>query len=90
MNVDLGPRYNIAPSQTVEAIIRDGPEKRLGPMRWGFVSPSGKEPKLAPINARAETIATTPLFRDAFRRQGCLIVAYRLHFRPHHPPIKSP
>jgi len=44
-------------------------------MRWGLVSPSAKEPKLAPINARAETIATTPLFRDAFRRQGCLMVA---------------
>ena len=30
INVDLAPRYNIAPSQTVEAIIRDGAEKRLG------------------------------------------------------------
>ena len=30
VNVDLGPRYNIAPSQTVEAIILDGPKKRLG------------------------------------------------------------
>ena len=35
VNVDLGPRYNIAPKQTVEAIIRDGAEKRMGLMRWG-------------------------------------------------------
>ncbi len=75
VNVDLRPRYNIAPSQTVEAIIRDGEEKRLGPMRWGFTSLSAKESKLAPINARAETVATAPLFRDALRRRRCLIVA---------------
>lgn len=75
VNVDLSPRYNIAPSQTVETILRDGPEKRLGPMKWGFVSPSATDTKLAPINARAETVATTPLFRDAFRRRRCLVVA---------------
>ena len=75
VNVDLSPRYNVAPSQTVEAIIRVGDEKRLGPMRWGFVSTSAKEPKLAPINARAETVATSSMFRDAFRRHRCLVVA---------------
>ena len=75
VNVDLHPRYNIAPSEPVEAIIRDAAEKRLGPMRWGFLTSSANEPNLAPINARAETVATTPLFRDAFRRRRCLIVA---------------
>ena len=49
VNVDLRPRYNIAPSQIVEAIIFDGVEKRLGPMRWGFISAAVKDPKLAPI-----------------------------------------
>jgi len=75
VNVDLRPRYNIAPTQPVEAIVRDGTEKRLGPMRWGFASSSPKDPKAAPINARAETVATIPLFRDAFRRRRCLVVA---------------
>src|SRR5215470_16458956 len=76
VNVDLSAaRYNIAPSQQVEAIVSNGPEKRLGPMRWGFASLSAKEPKLAPINARAETVATAPMFRDAFRRRRCLVVA---------------
>jgi putative SOS response-associated peptidase YedK len=74
-DVDLRPRYNIAPSQTVEAILRDGVEKRLELMRWGFTPSFAKEPKLTPINARAETVATSPMFRDAFRRRRCLIVA---------------
>jgi putative SOS response-associated peptidase YedK len=69
------PRYNVAPSQIVETIISVDGEKRLGPMRWGFVSPTAKEPKLAPINARAETLSTSPMFRDACRRHRCLVVA---------------
>lgn len=102
VNVDLSPRYNIAPSQNIEAIIRDGEDKRLGPMRWGFtisataptpVVSGGVNPRnsggdtrsspdsgvfqkpFTPINARAETVATSPMFRDAFRRHRCLVVA---------------
>jgi putative SOS response-associated peptidase YedK len=75
VDVDLGPRYNIAPSQFVEAIIGDGDEKRMGPMQWGFTSASRGPSGPTPINARAETIATSPLFRDAFRRRRCLVVA---------------
>ena len=44
-------------------------------MRWGFATPTAQEPKLAPINARAETLSTSPMFRDAFRRHRCLVVA---------------
>src|SRR5271169_4784535 len=72
VNVDLSPRYNIAPSQPVEAVIRHGEEKRLGPMQWGFRSANSM---LAPINTRAETVATSPLFREAFHRRRCLVVA---------------
>jgi putative SOS response-associated peptidase YedK len=74
VNVDLRARYNIAPSQTVEAIVRNGAEKHLGPMRWGFASSAVTDSTLAPINARAETVATTALFRDAFLRRRCLVV----------------
>jgi len=75
VNVDLTPRYNIAPSQSVEAIVRADNELRLGPMRWGLAAVPPKEAKAMPINARAETIATAPAFRDAFRRRRCWIVA---------------
>lgn len=75
VNVDLQPHYNVTPSQSIAAIIRVDSEKRLGPMRWGFVPSSAKDPKLAPINARGETVATSPMFKDAFRRHRCLVVA---------------
>ncbi len=73
VDVDLAPRYNIAPSQFVEAIVGDAAEVRLGSMRWGFASEPGAA--RAPINARAETVSHVPLFREAFAKRRCLIVA---------------
>ena len=75
VNVDFAPRYNIAPSQSVEAIINDGTELRLGPMTWGYTTSAADKTKPAPINARAETIATMSLFREGFQRRRCLVVA---------------
>jgi len=43
--IDWNPRYNVAPSQIVETIISVNGEKRLGPMHWGFVSPTSEEQK---------------------------------------------
>jgi putative SOS response-associated peptidase YedK len=70
------PRTNIAPTQQVLTIGADGP---LAPalMRWGLI-PSWRKPgqKLPlAINARAETVATNGMFRNAYRRQRCLIPA---------------
>lgn len=73
VNVDLAPRYNIAPSQMVEAMVRDGAAVRLGPMRWGFANEPGAA--RAPINARAETVSRIAVFREAFAKRRCLIVA---------------
>lgn len=75
VNVDFAPRYNIAPSQPLETIIYDGTELRVGPMTWGYATSAADKTKPAPINARAETITTMPLFRDAFQRRRCLVVA---------------
>jgi putative SOS response-associated peptidase YedK len=87
VNVDLSPRYNIAPSQPVDAIIRHGDEKRLGPMKWGFSSANST---LASINARAETVATSPLFREAFHRRRCLVVADGFYEWQRNGRIKTP
>src|SRR3954454_8160497 len=68
------PRYNIAPSEVV-GVVRSAEQGRVfAATRWGLVPHWGREPKAVP-NARAETVATAPWFRDAFRRRRCLIPA---------------
>ena len=50
VNVDLAPRYNIAPSLYVEAIVNDGAELPMGPMRWGFTDlPPGTGPLIVRV-----------------------------------------
>jgi putative SOS response-associated peptidase YedK len=73
---DLGPSYNIAPTQKVAAIITDG-VKRLVPMRWGLVPSWAKDPSIGNkmINARAETITEKASYRNAFKKRRCLVVA---------------
>ncbi|HEY0878463.1 MAG TPA: SOS response-associated peptidase [Zeimonas sp.] len=75
----FGPRYNVAPSTPVLAIRTDRRERRriAEVMRWGLVPHWAKDPSIGArlINARAETIATKPAFRDAFRRGRCVIPA---------------
>jgi putative SOS response-associated peptidase YedK len=50
-------------------------ERQLAPMRWGprWWSKPLKEFRMATFNARAETVETKPVFRDAFKRTGCFI-----------------
>lgn len=74
---NLMPRYNVAPTQDIPVVGlgKDGPS--LIQMRWGLVPSWSKDPKAgAPlINARADTVAVKPAFREAFRKRRCLIVA---------------
>ena len=74
---ELSPRYNIAPTQRVAVVRQDGKNRELSLMRWGLVPSWSKDPKAGPplINARAETVATKPSFRTAFKRRRCLIPA---------------
>jgi putative SOS response-associated peptidase YedK len=73
---EVGPRYNIAPTQTV-IVVRDDGERHLVQMRWGLIPAWAKDPAIGDriINARAETVATKPAFRAALRRRRCLIPA---------------
>ncbi len=76
---DLSPRYNIAPTQPVAAVVCDAPSapRRLVNLRWGLIPTWAKDPTVGSpmINARADTIATKPSFRSAFKKRRCLIVA---------------
>ncbi len=71
------PSYNIAPSQDVLAVIRDGDVNRAGLLRWGLVPSWAKDPKVGyrMINARAESAAEKPSFRRALRQRRCLVLA---------------
>jgi putative SOS response-associated peptidase YedK len=75
---DLPARYNIAPSQMVATVElqSDRPGRVLTMMRWGLVPHWSKGDKPAAfINARAESAAVKPAFRDSFRKRRCLIPA---------------
>ncbi len=71
------PRYNIAPTQDA-AVIRHGAQGRtIEPIRWGLIPSWANDPKIAmrTINARAESVATKPAFKEPFRTRRCVIPA---------------
>lgn len=75
-HVKFRPRFNIAPSQSVPIVRVNGDKAELSIVRWGLIPYWSKDkPKLAPINARAETVATSAMFRHAFERRRCLVPA---------------
>lgn len=70
------PRFNISPTETVLAVVERDGRRELVEMRWGFRPawlPSAV--KVAPINAKAETLVERGLFRAALERGRCLIPA---------------
>jgi putative SOS response-associated peptidase YedK len=71
-----GPTYNAAPSQAQLAILSDNPHAIVR-AAWGFVPgwADGRSDVKPLINARAETAATKPFFRTAFKHQRCLVLA---------------
>jgi len=77
--LNLRPRYNIAPTQDVAVVCvaLDGGGRALARMRWGLVPSWAMDIAIGArlINARAETVAEKPSFRDAYRRRRCLIPA---------------
>ena len=75
--LNVAPRYNVAPTQTVP-IVRSVPNGReLAMVRWGLVPSWSKGPdsRYSMINARAETVTEKPSFRTPFRRRRCLVPA---------------
>ena len=74
----LSPSYNVAPSQNILAarITTDG-SRSLCLLHWGLVPfwSKGPDPKYSMINARADTLASKPAYREPFKRRRCLIAA---------------
>src|SRR6516225_6237386 len=71
------PRYNVAPTQLVPTVRQEDGKRRPVMLRWGLIPSWAKDAKIGYrlINARADTVASKPSFRSAFKRRRCLVPA---------------
>jgi putative SOS response-associated peptidase YedK len=76
---EFDPRYNIAPSQQVLAarVDAESGDREAVMLKWGLIPVWAKDAKIGNslANARADTIATKPAFRSAFKQRRCLVIA---------------
>lgn len=74
--LDFHPRYNIAPTQFLPVILNEDPHT-FQMLKWGLVPFWAKDPGIGNkmINARAETLAQKPSFRNALKQRRCLVLA---------------
>jgi putative SOS response-associated peptidase YedK len=72
-------RFNIAPSQPVTTVYvpEDSGQRAIVNRRWGLVPSWANDPKIGnrQINARSETLAEKPAFRQALKQRRCLVAA---------------
>jgi putative SOS response-associated peptidase YedK len=70
-------RYNIAPTQLIDAVLETDSERVLSELKWGLIPSWAKEESIGSklINARAETLTEKPSFKNAFRSRRCIIPA---------------
>ena len=70
-----GGRYNIAPTDEALVVVQRDERRGLTAYRWGLIPHWSSDARIASrtFNARAESIATMPAFRDSFRRKRCLV-----------------
>ncbi len=76
-SIDFPPRYNITPTQPIAAIWEQEGRRTIQLVRWGFVPTWVKDPREFSllINARAESMADKPSFRNAVRNSRCIVPA---------------
>ena len=75
---DIRPRYNLAPTQIAPVVLRDREGAiAIAGLRWGLIPYWAKDPAIGNrlINARGDTVAAKPAFRDAFQHRRCLVPA---------------
>ncbi|GAB4555638.1 MAG: SOS response-associated peptidase [Anaerolineae bacterium] len=73
---DQRPRQNAAPAQSLPVLLNDG-SRQIAYLKWGLIPAWAKDPSISNklINARAETVAEKPSFRDALNKRRCLVLA---------------
>jgi putative SOS response-associated peptidase YedK len=72
---ELGPRYNVAPTDESYVVVQRDDRRAITAYRWGLIPHWATDRKAGSrmFNARAETITASPAFRDAFHRKRCLV-----------------
>jgi putative SOS response-associated peptidase YedK len=73
--VELPPRYNVAPTSESYVVLDDDGSRAVDTARWGLIPSWSKDSSHGSrmINARSETVADKPAFRAAFKRRRCLV-----------------
>ena len=90
---NLRPRYNIAPTTTIDVARLGEGGRELIPMRWGLIPSWWKKPLNelpSTFNARAESVAEKPMFRSAFKSRRCIIPASGFYEWTGKPGAKTP
>lgn len=72
-DLQLKPRYRITPLTNCPIVRLSHDKRELALCHWGLIPHWVKDTKLQPINAKAETVKAKPFFRNAFKKQHCLI-----------------
>jgi putative SOS response-associated peptidase YedK len=74
---ELEPRFNLAPTQDVLVVRENSDGREAVLLKWGLIPSWARDPSkgVGLFNARCETVAEKPSFRDSFRRRRCLIPA---------------
>lgn len=103
----LGPNYNVAPTQEVPIVRADAQGGRhLAIVRWGLIPFWAKDEKIGNqmINARCESVADKPAYKNAFKRRRCLLLAdgfyewkkqgsvkqpFHIHLKSHEPFVMA-
>jgi putative SOS response-associated peptidase YedK len=74
---NMQPSFNVCPTDPVDVVLERDGQRNLEVMRWGLIpfwwSKPLKELRLATFNARVETVATKPFFREPFKKPRCLM-----------------
>src|SRR3954468_18663947 len=72
---DPGDHYNVAPTDEAAVVVQREDRRAVTAYRWGLIPFWAKDPKIGNkmFNARAESVATAPAFRDSFLKRRCLV-----------------
>ena len=97
--IDLLPNYNVAPTQNVPVVRAEDGHRKVAIVRWGLIPFWAKDEKIGNqmINARGESVAEKPAFKNALKRRRCLVLADGFYEwkkigtakQPHHIHLKG-